>query len=401
MTSSKTKSDEKHLGVTDANDPIQQLLDDRARWPEWLQPMHVAITGVPNPGSKPRDTTPLKLLLEDVSLLAVSASLSAWSANALVVAGSVTAMVGLAPVVLVAGMAAVGRLRRLVVGHNHEAGHGVVAAFYESRGIAPAIAKLIARFIATFSTLTTFTQNNDDYAREHEDHHGRWLGTRQDPDGEQLHEWGFWPGKITSVRQHMWRTILNPIWHARFLIKRLESNLLRGPAYRRLLAAMRLALGIAALALMPWPSALALLAIWVPGYQTASLVQLLTIHTYGHTKPADTLEDYAERTHERIPYRLMPKSGGVREWLSWGWSMLGHIAARLTVLDDTMIAHGWHHLAWPTGNSFNDWWNTSLGMVNAYFEGKLPPGKEQRIQMGIGPALDRHQKVLDQLASKG
>lgn len=400
MTSSRTKLDDQQVGVNETNDPIQQLLDDRQRWPKWLRPLHVALTGVPDPGAKPRDTTPIKMLVEDVSVLTVSAALSAWAADA--VASSNTAVFAgpIAIVGLVAALGAIGRLRRLVVGHSHEAGHGVVSAFYRENGIDDDKAMRRQTFIQDAATLITLTQNGQDYAREHEDHHGQWLGTANDPDGAMLKEWGFWPGMDNTVREQMWLTILNPIWHLRFLAKRLQSNLLHGPVYRRVLAAIRVAMGIGGLALLPLPSALALIAIWVPGYQIASLLQVLTIHTYGHTKPADTPEDYAERTHERIPYRLMPRSSNPLEWFRWSWSMLGHVAARLTVLDSTMIAHGWHHLAWPTGNPFNDWWNTSLRMVNAYVEGKLPEGWEQRILWGLVPGLERQQANFDRLADR-
>jgi hypothetical protein len=374
---------------------IAQVRDDRQRLPRLFRPVQRILTGVPDRGAPFRKSSPIRELLRDTGwLVALTASASG---AAVLIASSPNLLSGIAAgPVLIAG--AVGRLRRLVVGDAHEATHGIVAQFYEARGMSAEIARRRAQTVMDVATAITFTTNGNQYRNDHDDHHDLgYLGTLRDPDGALLHEWGIWPDQTASVRRALWRVMLDPRWHLRFLITRARSNLLAGKPYRRLMGAVVPALSVAAIAFLPWPVALVLAAIWGPGYHIASVLQLITEHTYGHARDAESLTDYAERVHGRIPYRPMPPLGsGLGAWLGWGWANLGHAAARLAVLDSAMIGHGYHHTAWPIASRpFTDWWNTSARWVAAIDDPATPDAAIDRVLWGLGEALERQQAQFD------
>jgi hypothetical protein len=242
------------------------------------------------------------------------------------------------------------------------------------------------------------TLNGQDYRTTHALHHEfEFLGTLGDPDGATLKEWHIWPDETRDLRKTLVRTALNPIWHLQFLWDRIKSNVVRGKPYRRVLGAAVLAMMAGSAFVLPLPVWLAAVFLpFVPGYHLATLAQLTTIHPYGYPDGAKSLDDYAARTWARIPYTPMPAKGAAASaWLRWLWSMSGHAIARITVLDDTMIPHDFHHLAWPIGRPFDDWWNTARYAADAHAAGLLPAGAEDRMVWGLTEAWERQQAHFD------
>ena len=381
-----------------ANDPVAILLDDRNRLPAWARPVHRLVTGISDPGKPPKRSTPLRLFAKDGGLmgLGVAAAAAGVSLAAMSVAGAVAGV----PLAAIGVLGATGRARRIVVGHVHEASHGIVAKFYAKRGVSRRRARCFAEAILDLGTALTMTTNGQDYRRDHGRHHDpRRLGTLGDPDGALLKSWGLWPDETRNVVKRLLELALSPGWHARFLAARLASNLLRGKPYRRLLGATALALLAGSAFVLPLP--IWLVAVFLPlgpGYNIATALQLATIHPYGFDTPADALEAHAERTWTRIPYTPMPQRGaGVAAWTMWGIRMTGHAIARLVVLDDGMVAHDYHHLAWPIGKPFEDWWNTAQYWIDAYCAGELPEGAASRVLWGLPEALQRQQAQFQRM----
>lgn len=374
------------------------VLDDRERLLKPLRGAHRLLTGVYAPGTAPKSSTPLRMLAKDLGWLGTS-MFAAGVGTALALSGPIGALFGV-PMAVAGVLFAIGRNRRLVVSHVHEASHGIVADFYRKRGWPNRYARRVAEAILDIGSSVTMTLNGQDYRTTHMLHHEfEHLGTLGDPDGATLKEWHIWPDETRDLRSTLMRTALNPMWHLHFLWDRIMSNVARGKPYRRALGATVLAMMAGSAFVLPLPVWLAAVFLpFGPGYHLATLAQLTTIHPYGFVEGAKSLDEYAERTWERIPYTPMPQEGaGVVAWLRWSWSMLGHVIARMTVLDDTMVPHGYHHLAWPIGRAFDDWWNTAQYWSDAHVAGVLPAGAEDRIVWGLTEAWKRQQAQFDKI----
>lgn len=382
------------------NSKIKTVYADRDRLPKWARGLHALQTGLPDAAKPFKSTTPLRAFAGDLAWLSGFMLLACGGAM-LIGMSLLFTLLGLG-LSLLGALGSIGRLRRLVVGHVHEATHGIVTKFYRARGDSKSKARRKTGLILDLGTILTFSQNGQDYRREHSRHHTKEkLGTLRDPDGFVLKTWGLWPGHVDNLRLALLSRALNPMWHMRFFLARAKSNIFRGRPYRRITGLTALSAMIGSAFIMPLPVWIAMVFIpFGPGYQIASMLQVITEHPYGFSGPAKTLDELAERTWERIPYDPMPLVGSaapLREWLLWSARLPGHIASRLTVLDDTMIAHGYHHLAWPVGRPFEDWWNTSARFVEAYQTGALPAGFDGRIVWGLGEAIDRQAEHFEAL----
>jgi hypothetical protein len=379
-------------------DRFDTVLNDRERLLKSLRGAHRLLTCVYEPGTAPKRSTPLRMLAKDLGWLGTS-MLAAGMGAVLASAGPIGALFGV-PMTAVGVLVAIGRNRRLVVSHVHEASHGIVADFYRERGWPERRARRVAEAILDIGSSITMTLNGQDYRTTHMLHHEfEHLGTLGDPDGATLKAWHIWPDETPNLLAALVRTVLNPMWHLRFLRERIMSNVAKGRPYRRAMGAAILAMMVGSALVLPLPVWLAAVFLpFGPGYNIASLAQLTTIHPYGFPAGAKTLAEYAQRTWERIPYTPMPAEGAdVAAWLRWSWSMVGHVIARMTVLDGTMIPHGYHHLAWPVGREFDDWWNTAQYWSDAHAAGLLPAGAENRIVWGLTEAWERQQAHFEKM----
>ncbi len=379
-------------------DPFAIVLNDRERLLKPLRAAHRLLTGVREPGRAPLASTPLRMLAKDLGWLG-SSMLVAGAGASMATTSAIGALFGV-PVAALGILVAIGRNRRLVVSHVHEASHGIVADFYQKRGWGERSARRAAEAILDLGSSITLTLNGQGYRALHALHHEfEHLGTLTDPDGATLKAWKIWPDETRNLRATLLRTALDPRWHLRFFWERILSSVAQGKRYRRAMGATALALLIGSAFVLPLPFWLAAVFLpFGPGYHVATLAQLTTIHPYGYRDGAASLDDYAERTWDRIPYAPMPEPGaGKMAWLRWTWSMLGHVIARMTVLDDTMVPHAYHHLAWEIGRPFDDWWNTAQYWSDAYAAGLLPAGAEDRIVWGLPEAWDRQQAHFDKI----
>ena len=379
------------------DDRLDRLFADRARLPRPLAKLHELQSGLPDPREAAPARTPLGVLRRDLAALAGFTTLAGLGAVAAVAAPPLLT-VPVAVVTAYAALGVVGRLRRLVVGHTHEAGHGMVAAFYRETGLPDQAAERLNQTVLDAGSLLTLTRNGEDYRRAHEAHHDEdKLGTRRDPDGADLDGWGLWPDRSRwPLGVELIATALDPVWHVGFLLSRLRSNFVEGGRSRRVKAAAVLALLVGASQVLPfaaWMSAIALP--WTVGYHWAALLQVVTEHPYGFEEGAKTLREHAARNWERVPMEPFPDRDprGRVPWGAWiGWAArlaFVHVPSRLAVLDGTMIAHGWHHLAWPVGAPFHDWWETPRRMLVARHEGTLPRDAETPVVAGLLGALRR------------
>lgn len=373
---------------------IAAIRADRLRLPRLLRRLHRIQTAIADRGEPIAASTPLREAGRDLALLAGFAATAAGAAT-FATAGGMAAPF-LAGVAAYASLGVTGRLRRIVVGHVHEAGHGTATSLYIQAGLPKAKARAITEAILDIGTSLTLTQNGQTYRRLHRAHHEeKMLGTAGDPDGADLKRWGFWVGlPQKAFMPKLLRTLASPVWHSRFLAARLASNFVDARPARRLMGAVSL-VALAGLGFVLPPAAYlaAIVLPWTVLYQAAALLQVLTEHRYGYAEGARTLADYAQRTWERVPYEPMPAPGlkgaaRVRAWARWTLRLAFiHLPTRLAVLDSTMIAHSYHHTAWPAGQPFDDWWATSERMIAARDENRLPPEAAADVVFGIDAAL--------------
>lgn len=381
---------------------IETIRANRERLPWYLRHLHRLQTAVPDAGQDPKDSTPLRVFGQDLGSLAVYIAVAS-SGAVLACQHILLAPVGIA-VALLGSLGAIGRLRRLVVGHMHETMHGVATEFYVAHGMARTKAERISASIANVASALTFTLDAKAYRASHNEvhHDERYLGTEKDPEGRLLKKtWGIWPDRTDNIGRALLLRAINPVWHARYFWQRIKANLVRATGARRILGAASLGVMVGSAFVLPLPVWLAAVALpWGPGYQIASMMQVITEHRYGYPGSARTLEEHAERNWTRIPYTAMPAGTIIQEpkaWAEWSWRMLGHTVERLTVLDDTMIGHAWHHLAWPLDRPFYDWWNTMHLYVAAKEDGILPAGDDERIVEGVRGALELQQQHFDKM----
>lgn len=381
------------------DDHLNHVFRDRDRLPAWLRPLHILQTGLPDPRQGAPETTPVRVLVKDLAWLGGFATAAGMLAQAADIGGPVGILAAISS--LYASLGVVGRLRRLVVGHTHEASHFVIAKFYRARGVEKADARRINETILDVGSALTITLNGLDYRAKHLAHHEMdKVGTLMDPDGMDLHAWGLWSGKnIRSIYRVLLARALDPIWHAGMIVSRLQSNFAVGTWKRRAMAAAAMLGVVGSAFLLPLPAWLMAIGLpWTIGYNVAALLQVSTEHPYAQETSAVTNAEHANRNWDRVPMEFLPDPAlkgmaKLRAWASFVWRMAAiHVPSRLAVLDDSMIAHAWHHIAWPTGHRFNDWWETARRGLAARLSGQIPLDAAAPVVQGLPGALEAQQR---------
>jgi hypothetical protein len=383
------------------HDPINALLEERATLPAPMALFQRVMTTLPSPDEAPLNTGPVRLLIRDLVLLALFAALAAFLALTAMSGG-----VGLlaAPFSALASLGVAGRLRKLTVGHMHEASHGVGYAGWRNRGVSRRVIRALRFFGAEFCAIVAVTTPFVRYMRNHGRHHRlHLLGTVFEPDGAYLAQEGFVRGMAAgSFDRRLVLTLLNPAWYAAMAAERVTTSLTFGSPLRRVLATGWLAGLVGAALAMPLPMWLMAIGLpWLVLFPAASLLQVITEHPYGDRHGAQDFAGYAARTWDRIPWTLVPSgpasfSSGLRAWARWTLrTVLVHIPSRLAVLDTTMVWHRYHHIAWPLGRPFDAWWTVGHQMAAAWREGVLPDGWEANTLEGLPAALGRQKTHLE------
>lgn len=391
------------LGAADLGelfDPFQQVVDERASLPIALARLQRFMTGFPDLGEMPRETNPINLLLRDIAILAGTAAGAAVLAAA---ARSAVTMPLLVPATYLA-LAAAGRLRKLTVGHMHEASHGVGFKDWADRHGMDRRRRRAWRFwLAETCSVIALTQSAVVYMKKHARHHAvEWLGTIFEPDGADLADEGFIrPMEKGTFLPRLARRLFNPAWYLRANLRRAKMSLMQGKTVRRLSAATIWVGIFGSAALLPFPAWLFGVGLpWLVLYPAASLLQVVTEHPYGDREGAIDLDQYAARTWDRLPWDAVPTDdhGGhtVAAWSRWlaRFAFL-HLPARLAVLDTTMIYHRWHHLAWLLGRPFDRWWSIAHEARDAWRDKILPAGWQANTLNGLAAALRRQRDHLE------
>ena len=382
-------------------DPIGRLYAERARLNPVLGRLQEFMTALPWPLEYRPRSGPVRRLIVDLlrlAFLSVAAGVTAAFASH----DGFAALLVLPT--LLFSLGAVGRLRKITVGHKHESGHGVGFASWRRAGHSRKTIRAVRFTIMEIGAVIALAGPGIGYMRQHARHHAlRMLGTGRDPDGAALLALGFRQGLSRGAfRKTLLGCLFDPMWYARENLKRLRATTASG-SLPSSLAATLLWIGLIASAfVLPfWVWLAALGGPWLLGFPAASLLQVITEHPYVAKEGATDLASYAARTWDRIPWQITPErspfsKGGLALWLRWTARFVFiHFPSRLAVLDRTMIWHRMHHLAWPMGQPFDDWWNIDRRVACAWYYGMLFDGWEEQVLEGLPEALLRQERYME------
>ncbi|MBB3118011.1 fatty acid desaturase [Pseudoduganella violacea] len=354
------------------------------RFGRWSQPFWSWLTGKPLPGEAPwLSVAPAYMVLWTIAALvlfsALHLALLGAAAPQLVLLGYL-----LTPVFAV-GLG--GGWRMVQVVYAHHAIHSTLLG-------AQAPANLVA---AKLLTVFALAQNQDEYEREHLDHHRRNIFTTlDDADAALLYKFGIRPGiPLPRLRYRLFTTLCSPRYHLWFLKARLLSNLRRPLGWKCLALAWMATVFVGlplAFGLLP-----VLLALWLPlilVYQMSALLQFSTEHMWllSARAPYGT-QGYAQRCLGRFCGEMVPgcggKPGGLAAWLGWSSRLLLlHLPTRLCVLVGDLPAHDWHHLCGQVRHSPEAWPSAIYERQRAIDSG-LSAGMELRELWGL-PQMIAH-----------
>jgi hypothetical protein len=322
--------------------------------------------------------------------VSVAALIAAWSALIFSVwsvptAGQVNVL--LVPVILVALIVVVGRLRAQQVVFGHHAVHGTIS---KRRPWLNTVVK-------HFATIVPLAQNPAEYRSDHVKKHHKWrfFTTVEDPDAAFLLELGFVPGKTRSeLYRTLWKTVLSPRFHGLFLRARIHSALISADSLHRWLVLAWIAILMLIAALIPWWAFLiAVLLPLGPLYHVSALLQFLTEHRWlvSADGPRDK-HDYATRCVGRFclvpaPERSLAWPTALMRWTFWLVRMVPEVLVRLGVLVGDLPAHDHHHLVAHVGHDPHDW-DEALFERQRSIDGGDPSSLGCRETYGLAAALD-------------
>jgi fatty acid desaturase len=185
--------------------------------------------------------------------------------------------------------------------------------------LAPAARRLLYDVISAMFLLSAF----DSYRKDHQQHHAYAAG----PDDADQQFIAYLGARFDGGLPFL-LTLLDPVFHLRFLKARLTAVLLTGQMCRR-------ALGLGAMILWLLFAPFAWLGIVIVLFQAATLLQWSTEHLWGRRpvgmKPADTATAV---TYGRL---LLPESG-------FWWKLPVYTLFRMILLSGDLPNHDLHHL---------------------------------------------------------
>jgi hypothetical protein len=188
------------------------------------------------------------------------------------------------------------------------------------------------RFVYNLISAIFLLPSYEQYGSDHQKHHAyaagpkdtdqrfiAYLGARFD---------GFWP---------FVKTILDPVFHYRFLRARLTATFGRGPLSRKLTSGLVLLFAIAKMA--GWW----LLVVSVR-YQVATLLQWSTEHLWGRRPDGlGVVETATAITYGRLLIPAPPSRSGLG-WIRFWLLLTGYVIVRLLLVSGDLGNHDLHHV---------------------------------------------------------
>lgn len=341
--------------------------------------------------------SPLALFLTDIVVVGamVSAIAMAWTH----LSPGWAVLAGYYPTLLL-----VGTLRKMQTLYGHEASPGHDNFFPRGHRLRDSDATILGLslndFLAALATSLAWSQNEEDYGRDHGQHHDMaTFGTLRDADARAIHDLGFRPGMpVGALWRRFWWTLVSPRVHGQMLVSRMRSNWDSPTKVRRFMALAVAALLLGLLAVMPVAAWIAAVLLpWTVLFHVSGLVQVLNRHGWLEKNEGfDDVQDYADRMVGRFSGVPLPREGltgvgKVGAWaLWWGEILLLELPIRIFSWSFDLQAHDFHHLEWFGPAPFVDDWTTMPQRRQAAIdEGRDPFGMRNRELWGWRSAM-RH-----------
>jgi len=320
------------LRVSLMDDPRSEMA---ARLPRFLQPFLTWLTAKPAPGEASAPRAPVSFVLEAVLLVVAGTAVSAF-AMAWLGPHGVAFWLAL-PAGLIATSSGLGLFQVVIF---HHCSHGTV---FSTRARNRTAGRLI-------SALLLF-KHFDAYQSEHMQHHSANVLFTDDDEFT-----GFVVGlcalRAATTRRALWRRLLwllvSPLFHARFLCKRLLGSMASPDPLHNVLA-MAFCGGLIALGLATHTLAIVVVAWFLP---LTILLQIATVFRIlcEHRLPAAEVIErrgrqlVCEATAGVFPGSAPPVNGGLAAWALWWANMLTvQLFVRLFVLVGDAPCHDFHH----------------------------------------------------------
>lgn len=225
----------------------------------------------------------------------------------------------------------------------------------------------VNRAFVDMTSLLIFTMPYEQFRQEHAiDHHARYFSGEGDPDATVLYSIGLRPGRsLEALWLAVGAALINPLFHARYVVARARANFVKAKPWRRALAWVCYpALGYA---VYRGNLGGVFLAAWVipvtVGFQMAALVTFAGEHKWFHLQ--DDAQSRVNWLQEQTAARFMgepyPARGAGRTWAAHALAVMGwwlrlavwFVPLRLLVVPGDMPVHDYHH-----SNPRGDWTNT-------------------------------------------
>lgn len=207
------------------------------------------------------------------------------------------------------------------------------------------------RILCEILSTILIVQPYDSYRQFHVyEHHGAAFSTFEDRDLAAIYQLGFKPGiKVRQQYINLLLTLLSPKFYLTFLYGRLKSNLVNLPIWRR---AMSLCWwGVLIWLALTYGYGFFLLNIVIPYvlvYQIASLLHLLTEHTWCLRQQGESVRDsHIKNCLGRFCGSACPPDFSLRftaDWIRWTFTHLFfHLPCRMLIVQGSLVCHDWHH----------------------------------------------------------
>jgi len=302
-----------------------------ARLPGFMQPFLTWMTGMPLPDEEPLIFwTPNKLII--LTLLKISIGI------AIGVVGLSKPLWLAIPIILVSWMMVTGGMRMFYVVIEHSCTHN-------NCGSTPLINRIIGETISILLWTTTY----DGFQKGHQVHHN---STRkaEDPDAQFLVTTGFVPDLSA---QDFWRLffakLVSPLFHFRYLVERMKSNLYSGKV-RGLLSLIftLLLLTFVSMSDIWWEWIILWLVPSTVLFQMSSLVNYISEHRWPESESDYQLTrsqlSYGRFCGERVPSEQPWSFSCLKQWVVWWLRLiLVHVPYRTAVLVGDLPQHDLHH----------------------------------------------------------